>query len=99
MQYGWRQMEISRDARKEDEMSGHYASDVEGDEMSELKPCPFCGADKWGDTVIGQTIKAKRCEVCGATIPIEVVNIRPLEDALQATIDALRQELAFERKR
>jgi len=55
------------------------------DEMSELKPCPFCGEpvvfNKFAEKVV--------CEDCGATIYSDYWNTRPIEDALSARIAEL----------
>ena len=63
--------------------------------MSELKPCPFCGEpvefNKFAEKVV--------CEDCGATIYSDYWNTRPIEDALQAENERLKEELQCEKTR
>ena len=58
--------------------------------MSELKPCPFCGADKTVDVHSIFPDKSE-CFLCGATAPHW--NSRPIEDALRAENERLRKAL------
>lgn len=66
-----------------------------GEIMDELKKCPFCG----NDAVLlanGETRCTKTgCPVAswGRSIPVEIWNIRPLEDALQDKIDDMKQKI------
>ena len=70
------------------------------DEMSKLKPCPFCGkdeaylmTDKWGNYYV-------ECEYCGAQINpyddkeiiVEGWQSRPIEDELRARIAELEDD-------
>lgn len=73
--------------------------------MDELKACPFCGAelDKHGcltrngvvtDYYIHPApdeVRDDECPLCGCVFRAATWNRRPLEDALQAEIDRLRE--------
>ena len=75
--------------------------------MDELKACPFCGAelDKHGcltrngvvtDYYIHPApdeVRDDECPLCGCVFRAATWNRRPLEDALQAEIERLREAL------
>lgn len=66
--------------------------------MSELKPCPFCGST---DIKLHDEIShAVWCQECFAEVPsidiesaIKLWNTRPIEDALNARIAELEEEI------
>lgn len=59
--------------------------------MPDLKPCPFCGSSgKQTRTLL--FFKSVFCEKCGVFAPLKLWNTRPIEDALQAKIDAMTPE-------
>lgn len=61
--------------------------------MSELKPCPFCGVNKWQYHAHFSGASVFQCEKCGTIVDECVLNTRPIEDALQARIAELEAEL------
>ena len=58
--------------------------------MSELKPCPFCGNQAGRGMGIKAGTNSVYCQ-CGALKLAHGWNRRPLEDALQAEIERLRE--------
>jgi len=63
----------------------------EGVEMSELKPCPFCGGTK---ICTEKGINLNYCDNCSAESNVEHWNTRPIEDALNARIAELEAHIA-----
>jgi hypothetical protein len=70
--------------------------------MSDLKPCPYCGAVDKHETEVDDQIGSVwiRCLGCGVTIwkwsyldAVSAWNTRPLEDALEAEAETLRRRL------
>ena len=57
--------------------------------MSELKPCPFCG----GEAELCYSEVDTFCRKCNVMQETELWNTRPIEDALNARITELEQEL------
>ena len=65
--------------------------------MSEkLRPCPFCGGTK---ICTEKGINLNYCDNCSAESNIEHWNTRPIEDALQAENEWLKEELQQEKTR
>jgi len=73
-----------------------------GEEMSELKPCPFCGSTYTELECLDADPKWKyiHCVSCGADAnadlgesgAVDKWNTRPIEDALQRKLDELQQQ-------
>jgi ribosomal protein S27AE len=72
--------------------------------MSELKKCPFCGESKDGTEVVEhEGWKKLACGYCGAMSPggncihdiEENWQSRPLEDALQARIESMQDDIGI----
>jgi Zn-finger protein len=59
---------------------------------NELCPCPFCDVNEWKyqSHFSGTTIY--QCEKCGTIVEEWVINIRPIEDALNARIAELERD-------
>jgi hypothetical protein len=67
-------------------------------QMSDLKPCPFCGTsnEKHNNIVKlydDEYYAYEYCNACGARVYANW-NTRPIEDALQARIDELERRIA-----
>lgn len=56
----------------------------------ELRPCPFCGGTK---ICTEKGINLNYCDNCSAESNVEHWNNRPIEDALQARIAELEEQL------
>ena len=69
--------------------------------MSELKPCPFCGRNKYLETQYEKGDHSVYCNYCGATgsfrvgdnSELDLWNTRPIEDALRAENERLKKAL------
>lgn len=59
--------------------------------MSEMKPCPFCGAMPETDGKLVQCYLMP-CAFRRFKMPVEAWNTRPIEDALRKRIDELEAE-------
>ena len=60
--------------------------------MSELKKCPFCEFQVSYPATSSDDNGYTTCPNCGGKAPHSVWQSRPIEDALQAKIDELKQE-------
>ena len=67
--------------------------------MINLKPCPFCGGN---DIVYEEALSVTYCNDCGGELDEGFGsdwNTRPIEDALQAENERLKEELQCEKTR
>ena len=66
--------------------------------MRELKPCPFCGSD---NVKSEEPLDVIYCLDCGAEMATDLGdwNTRPIEDALQAENERLKEDLQNEKTR
>ena len=66
--------------------------------MDEPKKCPFCGESVGQTNELSIEMRTEcynpSCWLAGVGMPLEIWQTRPLEDALQARIDALESENA-----
>ena len=65
----------------------------------ELRPCPFCGGN---DIVYEEALSVTYCNDCGGELDEGFGsdwNTRPIEDALQAENERLKEELQCEKTR
>jgi Lar family restriction alleviation protein len=73
--------------------------------MSELKPCPFCGRNKYLEAQYEKGDHSVYCNYCGATgsfrvgdnSELDLWNTRPIEDALRAENRRLNRALILSR--
>ncbi len=63
--------------------------------MSELKPCPICGGANIEEGIGGDEMywDMGRCVTCNSQFPVARRNSRPIEEALTAEIERLREYL------
>ena len=75
------------------------AGNAHGGEMSELKPCPFCGLEAQTYSDGNYTVVYCNCINCDPIdwdgVNPEIWNTRPIEDALRAELERRTAELHY----